>query len=582
MVKLQVFVERTRKSFAAFAKTTQMHGFREIYHAKTLIGTISWMIIVFAAIVLTVYQVYRCIIQFTSRTTLSIISPLESGGIMYPPLSLCFIHWISWLDWKKAYAMNFTKPSVLYGLTFLSPIFSYQVFNVTEAKAAFLENMALHNITTVSEFYKLVAKPLPMVLGLYDKAHAVEQPPFFTDIEFHLKGSDLYLCYQVDGDDIIKILQDRKDTSKMAARTKIQIFNFSLQDFRFSRVSSYITEEAYNFYVSYWLLTKTNYWLDSLSDFKRNFTAFAFPYRIYPDTYSDKYIEISTEYDSYFIEMKPSVHRWMNTKDYKCKERKKAVSSDKRCLDTCKANFRNNFFLCLALDQAILLQLDIPSKLCQNEIYFLTDLYSNDNSNKSISDLFSLEDVFNNDNLSSEDISNDTYIELEREYDACVENCFPMCEIWKYEFTSSFQILASSVRAYSYTNQTDINIIYPNEIDVLIVIEENAQTWEDFVGNVGGLLGVWTGASILSFLQLIYLCCCSDCSCDRVNRVIQLVRAKDFGTDSSCPPTTPTNTVPHITVQMMNDEHTAITISPSPLPPPGMVMNDAEIRNSLI
>jgi len=35
----------------------------------------------------------------------------------------------------------------------------------------------------------------------------------------------------------------------------------------------------------------------------------------------------------------------------------------------------------------------------------------------------------------------------------------------------------------------------------------DAQTWEDFVASVGGLLGVWTGASIVSFVQMFYILC---------------------------------------------------------------------------
>lgn len=49
--------------------------------------------------------------------------------------------------------------------------------------------------------------------------------------------------------------------------------------------------------------------------------------------------------------------------------------------------------------------------------------------------------------------------------------------------------------------------------------EIGAQSWENFVGNVSGLLGIWTGASILSLIQIFYLCCCNGTSGPFANRL---------------------------------------------------------------
>lgn len=48
------------------------------------------------------------------------------------------------------------------------------------------------------------------------------------------------------------------------------------------------------------------------------------------------------------------------------------------------------------------------------------------------------------------------------------------------------------------------------------MVETDRQTWEDFVGNVGGLLGVWPGASLMSVFQLFYLCCCARVTNDKI------------------------------------------------------------------
>lgn len=35
-----------------------------------------------------------------------------------------------------------------------------------------------------------------------------------------------------------------------------------------------------------------------------------------------------------------------------------------------------------------------------------------------------------------------------------------------------------------------------------------AYSWEDVIANVGGLLGLWLGASVVSFVQIIHVCLC--------------------------------------------------------------------------
>ena len=99
----------------------------------------------------------------------------------------------------------------------------------------------------------------------------------------------------------------------------------------------------------------------------------------------------------------------------------------------------------------------------------------------------------------------------------CLKNCSIYCETWTFESSKTVitteKLTPNTVRLIQFAGCTieflEINIKYPDFGQILVVIEMDSQTWEFFVSNVGGLLGIWTGASVLSFIQLIYLCCCA-------------------------------------------------------------------------
>lgn len=90
----------------------------------------------------------------------------------------------------------------------------------------------------------------------------------------------------------------------------------------------------------------------------------------------------------------------------------------------------------------------------------------------------------------------------------CSNLCMLGCERRNFDVTASSSSVYSSTTQFSTKVRTNIRIIYPIDGDVLMMTEVDSQTWDSFVGNVGGLLGIWTGASILSFLQIFYLLCC--------------------------------------------------------------------------
>ena len=59
--------------------------------------------------------------------------------------------------------------------------------------------------------------------------------------------------------------------------------------------------------------------------------------------------------------------------------------------------------------------------------------------------------------------------------------------------------------------------IYFPDIQYTNIKQEPAVTIESFVSNIGGAMGLWTGASIITWIHLFYFCCAS-CNIRRQQR----------------------------------------------------------------
>lgn len=505
--------------FENFADATSFHGYNELYHAKTRFWRYTWLIIVAGAFAITIYQVYSSVLTYMSQGGITTILPVEQGQLIYPPLDVCYIHWITWIDWGKALSLNFTKETLLYSLSYITePVFSSTIFNIEETKEKMLRTFALNNITSLSEVYKDIAKSFPMVMAVLGGGVLIDNPPFFNNITFRVLNDETYLCYSLSGNDIIRLIKQSQQATGMP-KTGRNVFNFSIQDPNFSMYKSFLEEDEYNFRVGNWLARKTNYWLPTIADYQKNYTGFTLPARIFPDAYSDNYVEISKENDEYNIEMVPTVHRQMNTATNPCVVGKKDISTEHQCEDICLAKYQKKLNICLTLPLAVLIGEDTPAKMCSHHITFVPLLINGSSSlnQHTIS------------NVKNAEMRSDDSDKIKTEFESCIDACDNPCEIWKYQFTKSVTTLAAEARALSFKNQTDVRIAYPEESNVLVMIDVDARTWEDFVGNVGGLLGVWTGASIVSFIELVYLCFCKQmtfefCSLD----LIQVIFKKTF------------------------------------------------------
>lgn len=510
-------------SFHRFCDGTGLHGFIELYYAKAAFWTVTWTVIVIGAMVVTVFLLRNAVEQYIQSGSITEIIPLDST-LLYPPLSICYTHWIYWVDWEKAAALKMTKETVLFSMSFMTEVFSPTVFNVSETKENLTKIMNDNEIVSLTALYKNISRNFPMIIGTNGEIpYLLNDPLFFKTKKIMYKDGSLLLCYIVSGEEILKILQEQKK-NQSNTRSSASVFNFSMLDPNYSFYKKYIQYDEYNYNMAFWLCKNTNYWVITLKDFSQNYTGYTLPIKLFINAYDSFFSYIETDSDFYTFTMTPTVHRWKSTRQKPCLVGQATISSDEECEEKCLAERDTKGYTCMELDQAALLGLDKIENLCRTQINFLPFKREKANVLDRPCDMFDPRDVANgsldtdreiysNGRSQKEDMET-----LDSLLDECKKNCAEPCEQWKYISSMSSFTISSAVKKITYKNQTDIAIQYPEDTDVLVVVEIDAQTWEDFVGNIGGLLGVWTGASLISIFQVFYLCCCSENSCTCCDR----------------------------------------------------------------
>lgn len=113
----KLHVKKYKTNFQQFADGTSMHGFTEFYYAKSTIWQCFWLITILAAIAVTIFQVAEAVSQYLNQKTTTSVQVATSEDIIYPPLRLCYPHWLYWFDWNKATEMNFTYNRIIWALS---------------------------------------------------------------------------------------------------------------------------------------------------------------------------------------------------------------------------------------------------------------------------------------------------------------------------------------------------------------------------------------------------------------------------------------------------------------------------------
>lgn len=83
--------------------------------------------------------------------------------------------------------------------------------------------------------------------------------------------------------------------------------------------------------------------------------------------------------------------------------------------------------------------------------------------------------------------------------------CYPpSCDFYLYDY--SLMVLSE------YKSNTTVHIFFRPIEGIETVKEVYTYSWETFLSNIGGQLGLWLGASVVSFFQILYYCfhyCCT-------------------------------------------------------------------------
>lgn len=111
--------------------------------------------------------------------------------------------------------------------------------------------------------------------------------------------------------------------------------------------------------------------------------------------------------------------------------------------------------------------------------------------------------------------------EDEFENKCLIPDFVPPCKRWVFEYTFNTEAMSKAGES-----RTDFVITFAPIYGVEVLEEVLKYTWDSFLSNIGGQLGLWLGASFLSCFQAIYYMCIEPCmngKCNIANSMKQFV-----------------------------------------------------------
>uniref|UniRef100_A0A915IXX8 Uncharacterized protein n=1 Tax=Romanomermis culicivorax TaxID=13658 RepID=A0A915IXX8_ROMCU len=193
----------------------------------------------------------------------------------------------------------------------------------------------------------------------------------------------------------------------------------------------------------------------------------------------------------------------------KCAPDRKTVTSNLSCVTRCLYKYTDSPTECSPLGHLVHTGDDVLDNACMGVVQFLDDLRLP--SKRALKPNIGLPgNKFYPDKPFRRELNRGNATEVEQTFKKCLDKCPLECEQWSYSFSYSKLTVYRIPSRLLIKNTTNVNIEYPLEEDILMLIDAEGLTWYDFIGNVGGIIGIWIGASIISVLQLIYVLCCVD------------------------------------------------------------------------
>lgn len=468
-----------------FSDDTTVHGLKELYYSKKTIWKGIWIIIMSIATGLTIYQVGKSVQRYKDQPMITTIQPLESGKLLYPPLRICYLHWSSWVDWNKVIKLNLSKPVLYYGLSYLDKTFSQDVFDLNKTEERFNKSMIENNWRYLSDFYMAISEDYPKYLS--PESEQIKMA--FTEKGFYDLIELCPLCYTVNGKTLTSLIDASTLNLRKSYSRKIL---FSLEKLPQVLFNSYFKEPEYAMYIKYRLQEEYSF-LKPVTT--QEMTALFNPQVLFPNFASD-FIKLNPDVEVYSIKIKGSVHKWQSRHSVQCAEGHISNSADYSCEMICYSQLTSKLCQMVPFEAAFLVHTDEPMMTCRRNITFMVPNIS--------AEVFStqLDDTMF-------DCQCNILMNYENELNSCLRACEVGCEKWDFEASVTYTFEQSIVKDIARRNYSLIQIEYPLEESIFVISEIDSQSWESFIADVGGLLGIWLGASIVSFVQTIYLCCFS-------------------------------------------------------------------------
>lgn len=439
-----------------FCTETTMHGFREMHETNSKIVKLFWMVVLLIGTTMTSYQIYIVVNDFSANPTVTqvILLPQEVE-VQYPKISFTFKHFVEWINLTKVYQLNFDLNSFLYTVSYFCKVHTRLYINVTDANEKLKKIMIQNGITSLYD------------LGLkisVDHLKQIQKQQKFTKL-FTSDGVLGFILNTIAGETNSSWLAQISHYSYYKIRVKtFSNFEFSLFNKQFLKYYNYSLSDEYRNFYSY---------VAKYYDYTLKNPLSSFPFNVNPSESFDGIFSVDVSQSNYEFRLKGTYFNWHISRNKNCK----FVSNfDLECVSQCWNEYR--------LASVTNCQLYfVPNKLTETE-----------NEGRNFDNLC----YFDQDLLTD----NQTGLEI------CVQNCSSGCKRWKYDVSQT--IFPKQIDDRNASNDVSgyIGIIYDNRENMLMISQVPSFTWDDALANIGGLLGLWLGGSLISFIQIFYFFCC--------------------------------------------------------------------------
>lgn len=488
------------------------------------------------SLVMTAYQVTGTVQQYINQPDAVSIEPLAPGdSVLYPTLQLCYQHWVYWADFETALKLNFSKSGFLYGMSHLSDVFTESAIDVDEAKENFYSSMEANNFATLSEFYKAIARRTPENGDQY-QAVAPKKTLFVkSGVKLIYSLNMPVFCYSIPSEVILKTIRENvynfSDTYGAMKNTndrKTLTFYVAEEDEQGEEENvkpKFVTNSEYNCYLAHYFFAYSDRYLKS-EKFKKNIGPLPrLPMLLFVDEHNTFEVKVHWKYSEINMRVKASVYESRSS----CVAGARSTSDNNTCELHCETEYNLQNCLCPNLEWASKAGEDYPTSLCSYKIWLIDNPEScigvlREKFNNSIDFRSAISPtVATNATKDAHFCPTNDFVDNKccrlpannSDFRDCIKTCQKnkACEIWTHEISvSTTNSESKDFDEITGKSSVQVNILYPLGGEILHAKKIDIQTWDNFIGNVGGLLGVWTGASLISIFQIFYLCCCAECS----------------------------------------------------------------------